>query len=251
MDAKILEKIAKLKAHAESAKNIGSEAEAEAFATMMQTLLIKHKLSLTDLEYANYEKDDPVGTHRIDYTKYPEFKVKHSRVAWAESLASIVAEAHFCKILVAPRSNKLWLVGREQDAQIAEYMIMTLTRNVEKIADKAYVKYFYACRDQGRVEDARGYRASFLKGFVSRLRVRYQEELKREESTTSTALIRLTGAMTVVNEFIKKNYTQSASAVRGREGYNGDGYRDGRAAADKVNLKPNAVGGSVPRGQLR
>lgn len=37
-DEKILEKLSKIKMHMESAKEIGSEAEAQAFATMTQEL---------------------------------------------------------------------------------------------------------------------------------------------------------------------------------------------------------------------
>jgi 1,6-anhydro-N-acetylmuramate kinase len=46
---KILEKLGKIKAHMESAQEIGNEAEAQAFASMLQNLLTKHKLEMTDI----------------------------------------------------------------------------------------------------------------------------------------------------------------------------------------------------------
>lgn len=39
-------------AHAESAEKIGNEEEAQAFAAMLQKLLLKHKLSMTEVEVA-------------------------------------------------------------------------------------------------------------------------------------------------------------------------------------------------------
>ena len=65
-DGKILEKLGKIKNHMESAKEIGNEAEAQAFAAMLQTLLLKHKLSLTDVEYASEMKDEPIVEKRPD-----------------------------------------------------------------------------------------------------------------------------------------------------------------------------------------
>ena len=51
---------------AEGAKAIGSEAEAQAFAEMLQKLLMDHKLEMTDLEFEEMEKEQPVERHMID-----------------------------------------------------------------------------------------------------------------------------------------------------------------------------------------
>jgi hypothetical protein len=51
---KILDKLGKIKAHMESAQEIGNEAEAQAFAAMLQSLLLKHKLEMTDIQYTNH-----------------------------------------------------------------------------------------------------------------------------------------------------------------------------------------------------
>ena len=93
---KIVDKIRKLKAHAESAETIGSEAEAQAFAAAMQRLMNEHTVTMTDIEFKEYERDEPVDEWNIDYSKYDDIKVKSSRIAWIERLASIVAKAYHC-----------------------------------------------------------------------------------------------------------------------------------------------------------
>ena len=57
---KILEKLGKIKAMADSAKEIGNEAEAQAFAAMLQNLLLKHKLDMTDVQYGVHLQEEPV-----------------------------------------------------------------------------------------------------------------------------------------------------------------------------------------------
>jgi len=61
---KILEKLGKIKAHMESAKEIGNEEEAQAFAAMLQNLLLKHKLEMTDVQYAREMQDEPIVEQR-------------------------------------------------------------------------------------------------------------------------------------------------------------------------------------------
>lgn len=94
---KIIEKLAKLRAHAESADKIGSTQEAEAFAAMLQKLLNKHKLEMTDIEFQQEEQDEPVEQHPVNWQ---DVKVRSTRVAWIEQLAIIITRAHFCRMQI-------------------------------------------------------------------------------------------------------------------------------------------------------
>ena len=127
---KILEKLQKIKAHAESAEKIGSQAEAEAFAAMFQQLLLKHKISATEVEVEQLERDEPVDKFQVDWQ---DIRVRSTRIAWIERLAGIVARAYFCRILVHPRSSNITIVGRKSDAAIAEYMLVTLVREFSRL----------------------------------------------------------------------------------------------------------------------
>jgi hypothetical protein len=255
-----LDKLAKLKRHADSAAEIGSLAEAEAFAALFQRMLLKHKLEATDLEFAQEARDEPVGRHPIDYDKYPDVKVRATRVEWIEKLAGVVARAHFCQILVHPRSSQITLLGRRSDAAVAEYMIITLQRAAERLATAEYtvftnmvVKQCAVClRDQrdshpGHVftpnwQRARGFKAAFLQSFIVRLHERYRAERAAAATSSSTALVRLNTAEAAVSDFLKREGYGKATKLARSVSQNLDGHRRGRAAADRVNLRSNAVG---------
>ena len=50
-DEKLIDKLKKIKAHADSAEKIGNEEEAYAFAAMLQKLLAKHNLDMSQIEW--------------------------------------------------------------------------------------------------------------------------------------------------------------------------------------------------------
>lgn len=239
---KILDKLAKIKAHMESAKKIGSEAEAQAFAEMLQKLLLKHKLDMTDIEVEAEEKAEPVDRYDVDLDSHG-LKTKASRVGWSEKLAVIVARAHFCRILIYRGSNLITIVGRKSDAAVAEFLYVTLLRAAESIAQKEYVKFFYECRDAGDVRRARGFKASFLVAFVSRIEYRL-DQVRRAEASSSTAIVRVNRAELAVKQFMDGMKTRTIKSLT-HVAKNAEGYNRGKAAADRVNLTGNAFEGSA------
>jgi len=239
---KIIDKLRKIKAHAESAAKIGSEAEAEAFAAMLQQLLLKHKIEMTDLELEAEEADEPVGTKPINWE---DVKVRKNRIAWIEQLAAIVAKAYFCQIIVHARTSVITLVGRKGDVAVAEFMIVTLTRLAEKLAKKEFGKLYRQDRYA-----AHGFKDSFLKSFVRRIHERLELERRGAESKSSTALVRINRADAAVQAFLdearRAGHTKRASIVRGsRQDVNAEGWRRGRAVADGLSLKANALNGGA------
>src|SRR4051812_44988051 len=117
---KLVDRIKKMHAKAESAKQLGNEAEAFAFASAVQKLLLKHNLEMTDVEAALAAKEDPVKAHYF----YPEtfgLPKRRSRVQWSELLARIVADAHMCGILPVRASNEFMIIGTRQNRQACEF----------------------------------------------------------------------------------------------------------------------------------
>ena len=241
---KILEKLQKIKAHAESAEKIGSQAEAEAFAAMFQQLLLKHKISATEVEVEQLERDEPVDKFQVDWQ---DIRVRSTRIAWIERLAGIVARAYFCRILVHPRSSNITIVGRKSDAAIAEYMLVTLVRAAQKIAAREFGVVY-----RRNPFEATGFKASFLKSFTIRMAERFEEELRAPEANTNTALVRINRAEAAVNDFMGQ-FKKKASIVRGaRHDANALGWRRGREIANAVNLHGTALeGGNTQNKALR
>ena len=99
---KIMDRLIKLQAQRDGEAEIGNLEASEAFAGMINKMLIEHELNPSDIDYARAADRDPVIEIRCDLAKYGVDK-KKSRIAWQEQLARIVSHANLCKFLVAPR----------------------------------------------------------------------------------------------------------------------------------------------------
>jgi hypothetical protein len=238
---KLLDKLAKMKRHADSAAALGSEAEATAFAEAINKMLLEHKLEMSDIEFAEYEKAEPVIKKVIRPTEH-DIREVSNRVVWQERLAGIVARAHFCRILVHPGSNRITLVGRAEDIAVAEYLYVTIVRTAESLAKKAHGKYYRECfKRDGHGQAAAGFKESFFQAFIVRLAQRLEELKAQAAATTSTALVRIEKSMQAVNDFMSQGKYGTASALQRLAASHRDGLAEGRKAADAVNLQTRGV----------
>lgn len=187
---KLLDRIRKLHAKAESARSIGSEAEAASFAAAVQKMLAKYKLSLSDLEMAQMEREEPVGEGHF-------FDENRSRADWSDFLVMAIARA---------------LVGRETDRKIAEFMITTLKRTALELSDKEARTF----RKQQRrtvgetTHENRNFRTAWLNGFVSRVAERYAEddretEKEQKKSGGASLIVLRSKSLAQVDSFVKDN----------------------------------------------
>lgn len=241
---KLIDRIRKLLAKAKSAKEIGSEAEAASFAAGAQKMMAKYKLEMSDVEFSEMERTEPIGDEYVRGTK-------KSREAWAERLASVVARAHYCRILVITGSDTIVLVGRPTDRAVAAYVFTTLREFADRQSDKdarafrkhqrSYVGATYGAN--------RNFRAAWLDAFVTRIAERYEAErieMEREAKTAGTSLVRLSNALAEVDREISARSTvKSAKTVRGKFSANSAGYRAGRAAGDAATIRGTGLGSST------
>jgi hypothetical protein len=248
---KIIDKLKKLHNMAEGAAAVGNEAEAQAFAEAFQRMLNQHKLSMSDIDWNNLAKEEPVAEHHIDFTKYPDFETKRSTIQWESILAAIIAEAHYCQIIRYIGTNRFLLVGRKSDAEVAEYTIMTLLRAADKIAVREYGAYYRKCQAAGDVTRARGFKDAFLLGFINRIKERY--DLARNGDGTSTALVRIAREKKAVEDFMQaKREAGNLKSLQSRKrwSFNEAGRRRGREVADGMDLDGKAMHGGRVQGQL-
>lgn len=89
----IIDKLAKMLRHQESAKAIGSIAEAEAFATRIQELLDKHKLEMSDIQFSEQEAAEPID-YDVIAPRHLGIKEERKRVEWQEDLAMSIAHSN-------------------------------------------------------------------------------------------------------------------------------------------------------------
>lgn len=243
----LFDRILKLHRKAVSAKEIGSEAEAATFAEHVQRLLIKHDLEMSEVEFEAERVKDPIKFH------FTKGRGKKRRILWTEVLAKGCAEAHFCTCIALNGSDSIMIIGRGQHRAVADFMIHTLIRLGEQLADKAYTKFFYECQALGDVKAARGYRNGFLAGYAVRISQRYKDLMTEAfHEHTGTGLVRLSKETQLVEqatENIKAAFSAEQSDPMKIGKVASAGVKDGMAAGDAVPLKANAVSGKTGEGQ--
>jgi hypothetical protein len=249
-EEKLLDKLTALKRKAEGAAAIGSEAEAQAFAEKLQSLLLEHDLSMSDIEFERMEAEEPIGQQWVMFEKHG-FKRKKTRTAWMERLASMVARANFCRIIVSSGTSNFFLVGRPEHRAVAEYMIVTLTRAVMDISKKEHTKYVWEVYKRDRsTSGAKGFKDSFITAFLMRLFERMEARKAAAGVSTSTALMRLNKEDAAVEQHMQKrreldkddpNSTRKAHGLKVALPSSREGVRRGQAAADAVNLDGKAI----------
>jgi hypothetical protein len=256
---KLIRKIVKMQAQAEGERAIGNEEAANNFAEMINKMLIQHELSPTDLDFARVDREDPVIELWVDLDHW-QVKRTRARIAWQEELARVVAKAHLCTFFLRRGSNSIAFVGTRSHASVAEYTYVTLVRAATKLSNDAWVKEW---RSHGGKMIERGFRPSWLDGFIMRISERF--EIARKAAVAeheaaraaklrpvapgeeSTALIRLNGAMTKVQKYVDDRFGggrgRPASYIQGRRGGNSRGLAAGKAAADAMPIGQKSVAG--------
>lgn len=242
---KILQRVKKLLNKAESCKEIGSLAEAEAFAEGAQKLLAKYKLDMFALEGIELEKKDPLGELHVDW-KVNGVRHRRKRVAWIEWLAGHVARAHFCRIVVYSKSSSILLIGRKSDREVAEYVLTTLVHSAEDLAQKGYWKVRYEAQKRGDW-NTNGYKAAFFYGFVNGIKEKY-ERIKRtqEENSKAMALVYVRSDKEVALYMKDTMKLGKATAVKGKANTSARGYAEGFNAGVNANTSANGIKGGEP-----
>jgi hypothetical protein len=247
----IIEKIQKLAAHAESAKKIGSLAEAELFASKVSELLLQHKLEMDDITNTATE-DDVIDKERFNMEDHGGQYAK-KRCSWQESLAHYVAEYHFCKIMVVIGSNTLFFVGRKEDRACAIYLFTYLVKAIGPAAQRLYDKEYNKHYAVGTTHLMRDWKHSFYIGAILALASRFQAERAKVEAAQSAehseqfALV-LQRSEKELTDFIEEETTGKATSTA-KPGINPNGYRQGQRHGSEVSLT-QALETSGSAGQL-
>ena len=257
---KLITKLIKLQASRQGEAAIGNAEAADAFATMINRLLIENELSPSDLDYARSADDDPIIELMTNLDAY-QIDKKKSRIAWQETLASVVANAHLCTFLLRPGSNQIWFVGTRSHATVAEYVYGNLVRAAAKMATTEYFRYYSHCRFQlNDLSKTHGFKNAWITAFVDRIAERLREARAAAvkaaaadvPGSSSQALMRLEGSLVKVRAYIDNKFKGrrgGASALNGGRKNHAEGRARGRAAADAVTLGQRGI--TAPSGAPR
>lgn len=249
----ILEKLRKLNARAESAAEIGNEAEAQAFAAKVQELLTAYKLSQADIRAGESKPDEPIN---ITYVKWADLgeNPRKVRVAWTERLGHFVAQAYYCDWVICGWGGHIgFFVGAETDRKIAVYMYVTLGRFLRKLVEKEYAAAWKRAEAAGDVTLCRGFKAGFTYGFLTRLKERFDDELRPKADaplSNSLAIVAVRkNSLAKVTEWEKDNLNLRPVRGTSLNDGSGEGRARGKAAANGVNLNNKGIEGTGGRTQ--
>lgn len=262
MENLIINKLVKLLKHQESARAIGSIAEAEAFAGRIQELLTKHKLEMSDIQFVEQEQAEPIEQQHVT----PEdlgIARERRRIEWQEDLATAVAYSNDCQTLISNRSNAAFFVGRKSDREICvalhRYFLTLIVEMSEKAAEQAKDNERGKCKARlGSYYTGadfrwhmRNFRVSFCAGMSTAIQQRLYERRRvleaaaKQESETSTALIHLRKTSEAINAYLedlfKDRKPRKAKDNIAETRHVSDAYQAGEQAGRKVALTAGAL----------
>jgi hypothetical protein len=203
-DTKTLSLIQKLLAKADSAASIGSTEEAAAFAAKASELLLRHKLSLSDLEVLAEQESDPMFDGYYDVTADPAAKLPRTknRTQWLTMLANVLCRAHFCRMLVITGEKTIRIIGRESDVMIVRYLYATLAREGYRLGISYEKQIRYKANKEGTSVPPR-LAASFRLGFIAAIQERLTKMRREvEQQAGQHAIVRFHQADRDVQDYL-------------------------------------------------
>lgn len=239
MDNTVISKLQKLINHEKSARTVGNIHEAEAFAAKIAEMLFAHKLSMSEVEVAAEDRDEPVNQENVDGLRAP----------WAATLAVGVCAASFCQVLQS--SIGYVFIGRPNDRQAAVSMFRYLAVLGTSIAAselKAYKKTDdYAYRSMGGTSPARLWKASFLRGYAHAVHDRLLREVKTltaQAQSAGSSLVFINKSAQALDTFMEKEFPDIRKGRTVTARVHGGAYGLGQQHGSRVSLKGQGQLGS-------
>lgn len=265
---KALDRAAKLQAQMESETQLGNRDAAQAFAAMVSRLVLEHALEADEIaarrDAGITPPEEPIVTLPVNLRRLGLAPAR-SRNAHLERLSHAISRAHLCKFLVQSGSNSITFVGTERATEACEYVLAAMWRALRQLTAEGRKQ---ARRDNPRLS-LRGYNETFRESFIDALGVRYRQEqaavvvetdaretVERmaagmpDTPAASTALMRIDRQMQRVKSYVDGRYGKARAIGGYSRIHNGQADRDGRAAAQRVNLRASGLGAGAGRREL-
>lgn len=252
VDPKVMDRLQKLVAMEESARQIGSQAEADAFAQKVAELLTANRLSRADVRAR-----ENVAQPKIDST-YVRISKKLDR--WQVLLAQSICHMTGCGVLFSGNAAALMFVGIEEDRAEAERMwarFETLglalggkesTKAKPEVVARQVRIWGEGCF--GRQSQAmKEWRSSWYLGFADAIgsKIRAEVSKRMQEAAGTTALVWVNKNALAVQEKTKELATGKPKVVNPYKYGNADAYQRGSIAGQSTSLhQQNLTEGGRP-----
>lgn len=217
---KVTEKIRKLLAKSESAKESGSIQEAELFALKAQDLLLQYNLSQQDI---NKPEESPIIAEIVDLNDFE--KIAKTESDWVLTLFIELSKYNLCKsIILGNRGyNKVYVFGERHNIDIVKFLHDQLRVKIKRLSLEAWKEYKGL---EKRNTFLRGYKKGVVQGIKTKLLEQQQAQMKKYEG--------MPGLVKVNTQAINKSIAiklgplgkSRSRALSGEDG-KGKGFRDG------------------------
>lgn len=236
MEKQIMEKIRKLLALSEDAKKQGSLAEAANAAAKVQDLLMKHNLSMAEI---NRDKPSSVDETMINILK-KAWNHRHGK--WVFHLYKVIAKANLCDIYVhlTKGRERIFIVGEEKNREIVEYM-------ADQIIARLYAMQQYAWRVYKGPEKQGTFRRGYFLGATVAITAKLKESFDKgvRDTPQAQSLVHLKDQ--AIQDFLAKKYlkkNRTAIRITGQDGFK-TGQRDGKDMSISKGLNKNPINQSL------
>lgn len=217
---KVTEKIRKLLAKSESAKESGSIQEAEIFALKAQDLLLQYNLSQQDI---NKPEESPILMEIINLNDFE--KIAKTEGDWILSLFIGLSRYNLCKsIILGNRGNNIiYIFGERHNIDIVKYLHDQLRVKIKRLSLEAWKEYRGL---EKRNTFLRGYKKGVVVGIEKKLYDQQQEQMKKYEGMPGLVKVNMEAIDKTVAREVGPLGRSRSRALSGQEGRN-RGFKDG------------------------
>lgn len=234
----IINRIKKLKAHAESAKQIGSLEEAESFMTKVVELLQEYNISMMEVDSAKEQEQDPFKNWK--YAEDISYEDKHQGWKWKLMLMGVITDFNFTGFTYREWSKTIRVYGNMENVDVTVWLYHYLEIGLFNLAEKKYQEELKIKRARDKDEanyfsrrEAYTFKRDFLLGAVDGFRAQLEEK-QRKQAANVTAVVVYNAKQ--LREFVKKT-TPNLKKGRSLEVKNvGASYHAGYDAGKNFNV---------------
>lgn len=227
----IKEKLKKLIAKEESARKIGNQAEAEAFAAKIQELIMLYEI----------EVDELMGQSRVFEILNEIFDcselTKAHEADWVPYMYSACQYATFTKVRIFTKSMKVIIFGEEHHKEMLHFMAAQLIVKVRILARESFKAY--------TGPDKRNtYFRSFYKGAVVGIQRRLRTEQTNTVNQQQYGIVlasdkRLDDALSI---YMRANRIREGRPTKMNTGSSHDAFSEGVRAGGQVGIHKGVSG---------
>jgi hypothetical protein len=209
---RIKEKLAKMMAKEESARELGNQAEAEAFAAKIQDMLLQYELDLGDIK-RNTAESIAVDKEMFD----TETLTNPHESNWVVHLYNACSRANFCKILVRNATGtNITIIGTDMNREFLHFMVHQLVPKIRHLAKGSWLAYG---GPEKRNTFIRGFLKGCCRGIATKLNLDLFAQQKNQEQVNALVVQKDRAVQQWMDTHIGRVRSVGMNTGSGRHGY--------------------------------